>query len=150
MDVVTNNDLLPRRRGRRTLALAVPALAAVTAAGAFLAWFVVRPGRVEVAGASMLPSLEPGDRLVVVRARRLRPGDVVALADPRHPARTIVKRVAAVGPGTVSVVGDNPTQSTDSRVFGAVDVRSVRGRAVYRYAPPARRGRVVHGEATAD
>jgi len=44
--------------------------------------------RVEVSGASMLPALRPGDRLVVLRLPRrwpLRPGQLVALRDPRTP-----------------------------------------------------------------
>src|SRR5438874_12557495 len=39
--------------------------------------------RVEVHGDSMRPGLEPGDRLLVVGLGRPRPGDVVAVVDPR-------------------------------------------------------------------
>jgi len=98
--------------------------------------------RVEVDGGSMAPALLPGDRLLVVAGRRARPGDIVALADPRRPARVIVKRVAAVGPGGVTVLGDNAAASTDSRVLGPIQPAAVRGRAVYRYAPEHRRGRL--------
>jgi mitochondrial inner membrane protease subunit 1 len=94
----------------------------------------------------MEPALAPGDRLLVVRCRP-RPGDVVALPDPRQPARTIVKRVVGVEGDTVTVAGDNAAASTDSRAFGPVPRRSVLGRAIYRYAPrstagwlPSRRG----------
>ena len=98
---------------------------------------------VAVDGASMRPALEPGDRLLVVRRRRYRPGDVVAARDPREPARTIVKRVASVEPdGRLVLHGDDPAASTDSRAFGPVERRHVVGRAVYRYAPPERAGRV--------
>ena len=92
----------------------------------------------------MRPTLLPGDRLVVVRPwrRRLRPGDVVALRDPRQPARLMVKRVAAVdrATGDLTVAGDDPAASTDSRHFGPVPSALVRGRVVYRYAPPERAG----------
>src|SRR5205823_12371876 len=71
--------------------------------------------RVEVAGDSMRPTLEPGDRLVVWAPGPVRAGDLVAVRDPRNPARTVVKRVAAVGGEGVAVVGDNPDASTDSR-----------------------------------
>lgn len=94
--------------------------------------------RVEVAGDSMRPALEPGDRVVAVRARRARPGDVVVVRDPRHPARLLVKRVAEKGPGGVVVLGDNPAASTDSRAFGPVT--GIWGRARYRYAPADRAG----------
>jgi nickel-type superoxide dismutase maturation protease len=101
------------------------------------------PGRVVVDGGSMRPALEPGDRLLVLPWRRPRPGDVVAASDPRLPARTIVKRVAEVRPdGSLVLLGDAPDASTDSRTFGPVPRRLVRGRAVWRYLPPERRGRV--------
>jgi nickel-type superoxide dismutase maturation protease len=96
--------------------------------------------RVEVRGDSMRPALEPGDRLLVVRGRAVRVGDVVAVDDPRQPARTVVKRVAGLADGGVTVLGDNPGASTDSRAFGPVAPGAVRGRAVYRYFPDSRRG----------
>src|SRR3954453_22443803 len=99
--------------------------------------------RAEVTGDSMRPGLQPGDRLLVVRAKRLRAGDVVALTDPRQPARVMVKRVAIVGPEGVTVVGDDPDNSTDSRTFGPVPLDLVQGRAVYRYWPQGRRGRIL-------
>ena len=99
-------------------------------------------GRVEVRGDSMRPALEPGDRLVVVRGRRPRPGQVVALADPRRPGRLVVKRVADVSGAGVVVLGDNPAASTDSRQFGPVPPAAVRGRVVYRYWPESSRGRL--------
>ena len=88
----------------------------------------------------MRPALLAGDRLLVVRPWRLRPGDVAAVADPRQPSRLMVKRVVAVDERGVTVAGDDPAASTDSRHFGPVPRALVRGRAVYRYAPPARAG----------
>jgi len=97
---------------------------------------------VEVTGDSMLPALAAGDRLLVLRGGRAQVGDMVALADPRLPARTLVKRVAARGPEGVTVLGDNATASIDSRILGPVAPESIRGRAVYRYFPDSRRGRL--------
>jgi hypothetical protein len=67
---------------------------------------------------------------------------VVAVVDPRDRERVLVKRVDSVDADGVTVVGDNPAASTDSRTFGAVDPTLVLGRAVYRYWPAARRGRL--------
>ena len=98
--------------------------------------------RVRVEGDSMLPTLRDGDRLVVRRTRRVGPGDIAVAVDPRDHARPLVKRVATVGPQGVDLVGDNPAASTDSRMFGPLPADMVRGRAVYRYAPSDRAGRL--------
>ena len=90
----------------------------------------------------MLPRLEPGDRLVLLPLRRVRPGMVVALPEPGDPGRVLVKRVAAVDGDRVTVLGDNPAASTDSRTFGPVPAAALLGRAVYRYAPLPRAGRL--------
>ncbi len=128
------------RGGVRRAVPAVVVLGAVALVGRVLR-------RVEVTGASMSPTFVPGDRLVVlsrpfgIRARPV-PGDVVAVADPRDPRRTLVKRVAAVDAvtGALDVRGDDPGASTDSRDFGPVDAAAVVGRVVYLYAPADRSG----------
>lgn len=88
-----------------------------------------------MSGSSMLPTLAAGDRLLVLRTKRLRPGDLVEIADPTSPGRTLVKRVAEVRAGSVVVIGDNPAASTDSRHFGPLPMDCVRGRPFYRYHP---------------
>lgn len=98
--------------------------------------------RVQVHGDSMSPALQPGDRLLVGGFLKARPGDVVAVVDPRDAQRTLVKRVANVDSDGVTVLGDNPPASTDSRTFGPVPPRLLLGRVVYRYSPDARRGAV--------
>ena len=94
--------------------------------------------RFEVFGDSMLPAFEPGDRLLAVRTARIRPGDVVAVEDPRARGRLLVKRVHSVSGALLEVRGDNDSASTDSRTFGPVPRAAVVGRVVYRYAPPER------------
>lgn len=102
---------------------------------------VRRIGRLQVAGDSMRPTLEPGDRVVLVRTRHLRPGDRAVVAYPRAPDRLVVKRVTGVSAGGLIVHGDNPAASTDSRDFGPVPPEEAVGRVLYRYVPAARRGR---------
>lgn len=98
---------------------------------------------VQVRGRSMLPTLRPGDRLVVVRSgRRARVGDVVLALDPRDAGRELVKRVSAVGPDGVALRGDNPAFSTDGRTFGALPVGAVRWRVMARCWPLDRLGRL--------
>ena len=91
----------------------------------------------------MRPVLAPGDRLLVdptaYRSRPPRVGEIVVVVDPEDPTRWLVKRVAAVAPGTVVVVGDRDEVSRDSRRFGPVPLASVVGRVYRRYFPAERR-----------
>jgi nickel-type superoxide dismutase maturation protease len=107
---------------------------------------------VEVRGASMAPSLLPGDRLLVESHSYLRRpprrGEVVLAADPRAPDRELIKRVASIDDAGYSAElrGDAPEASTDSRDFGAVPLSGIRWRAVFRYWPPQRAGRLAGGQ----
>ena len=96
---------------------------------------------VEVRGRSMAPSLLQGDRLLVMRAPP-RAGDVVLAHDPRDPNRELVKRVGRIARDGVALRGDNPALSTDARTFGPLPFAEVGWRAVARYWPPSRAGRI--------
>jgi nickel-type superoxide dismutase maturation protease len=115
----------------------IPALLAVGVVLVVRRWF----DTVEVRGRSMVPTLLPSDRLLVVRAAP-RVGDVVLAPDPREPRRELVKRVAALEVSGVRLRGDNPVASTDERTFGTVPADGVRWRAVLRYWPAARIGAI--------
>jgi signal peptidase I len=137
---------------RRALATLSAIIAILIGSGMWLARSV---RRVSIEGGSMAPALLPGDRLLVIKPPQLlrsrfigkepwmKPGEVVAVRDPRHPARILVKRVASVDRKgrTLEVLGDASQASSDSRTFGPVPLSSVLGRAVYRYAPDGRTGR---------
>ena len=125
--------------------------------------WLVRPA--VVLGGSMEPALTHGDRLLVdlwtYRQRAPHTGEIVWLDGPLPGELPLIKR-AATGPGfpadrprpgnwpggmTVGergiwVVGDNPRESGDSRSFGSVPRRRIRGRAFWRYWPPSRAGRI--------
>lgn len=88
-----------------------------------------------IAGDSMLPSLRDGDWVLVLSIRSCRPGDVVAVRDPRSPERIVVKRAIRREPEGWWVVGDNLGASTDSRSFGPVPPRLLVGKVVLRYWP---------------
>ena len=98
---------------------------------------------VEVSGRSMIPTLRPGDRLLVETwtygRRSPQVGEVVVAPDPRAPTRELVKRVAAVDDGRITLRGD-AARSTDSRRFGSVPLAAVRARAAFRYWPLGRAG----------
>jgi nickel-type superoxide dismutase maturation protease len=140
---------LPRLRSARTSRSLVTRIATgmvVIAPLLLAASRLVR--RFEVTGPSMEPALVPGDRLVVIALPpRLQPwpkrGDVVAVQDPTMKGRILIKRVTEVDQlhGTLEIVGDHRSASTDSRSFGPVSRSSLVGQAVYRYAPAGRSGR---------
>jgi signal peptidase I len=107
-----------------------------------------RPIRVEIVGASMRPTLEPGDWALAVPAATYRAGDVVVLRHPERDGFELVKRVVAAPgeptpDGPVSdgywVEGDDAEASTDSRTFGVVEPGAVVARVRLVYAPWDRR-----------
>ncbi len=103
--------------------------------------------RVAIEGPSMEPTLREGDWLLVdpdAHARRPpAPGDLVLAPDPREDDRLLIKRVGSVDQdGWLTLAGDDPDHSTDSRVFGSVDPASVVGAPWFRYWPLGRVGRI--------
>jgi len=136
-----------RIRGPLTIVLLTASTAAALAPARTAAGRVSRSwaSRVAVAGRSMEPALEDGDWVLVdpdsYAARLPRPGELILAPDPRESGRVLIKRVAEVSPdGRLTVLGDAPDASTDSRAFGAIDATDVRGRPWFRYWPPGRVG----------
>ncbi|MCT2591823.1 nickel-type superoxide dismutase maturation protease [Streptomyces sp. N2-109] len=95
-----------------------------------------RIGLAEVYNPSMLPTLRPGDHLVVHYGGVVRPGDIVVLRHPFQHDLLIVKRAVARRTGGWWVRGDNPEVRNDSREFGAVPDELVVARAWLRLRSP--------------
>ena len=78
----------------------------------------------QVEGDSMLPSLQPKQRLLVKLRRQgdqsPTPGTVVVCRHPNEINLVITKRVWPSNDGWLELRGDNPEASTDSRHFGLV------------------------------
>lgn len=119
---------------------------------AFVRW---RPFRVDVAGASMAPTLLPGDWALAVSTPRIGRGDVVVVEHPGRPGYEMVKRVTGVPGDRVAgrllgadewwIEGDHAASSTDSRHFGPVGRGRVKARVLLVYAPRERRRLVRRG-----
>ena len=90
-----------------------------------------------VSGPSMVPTLRPGDAVLVIRGRSTRAGDVVVARFRSRPDLLVVKRAARPEADGWWLVGDNPLVTDDSRAYGVADVI---GRVVLRWWP--RIGRV--------
>ena len=84
----------------------------------------------------MLPTLRPGDCLVVRYGARVRPGDVVVASFAAHPGRLMVKRAVRPAEGGWVVHGDNADRTDDSRTYGPARVEA---RVLFRYWPLSRR-----------
>ncbi|MGD3105689.1 nickel-type superoxide dismutase maturation protease [Streptomyces sp. YGL11-2] len=93
-------------------------------------------GLAEVYNPSMVPTLRPGDQLVVRYGAAVRPGDVIVLRHPFRQDLLIVKRAVERRDGGWWVRGDNPYVENDSREFGAVPDELVVARAWVRVRPP--------------
>jgi nickel-type superoxide dismutase maturation protease len=87
----------------------------------------------------MIPTLAPGEWVVVRRTSSPRTGSVVVL---RRPGRLVVKRALRRTDEGWWVEGDNAAASDDSRVFGYVPDADVLGEVRWRYRPLRSAGRV--------
>lgn len=76
----------------------------------------------------MYPTLRPG-QIVLVRAKRQYQQNNVVMLE--HDGLEKIKRIATIDEHGYEVRGDNPSQSTDSRQFGAVDRRALMGKVVW-------------------
>ncbi len=92
--------------------------------------------RVRVAERSMEPALRPGDWLLVLRTRRISPGQIVLARHPARPGMLIVKRAARRVDSGWWLESDNPAAgAVDSRRFGPVPGSLIEGRVLVRYWP---------------
>jgi hypothetical protein len=116
--------------------------------------------RVTVVEPSMVPAVYPGDWLLVLRTRRIRPGQLVIAKNPENPDMLLVKRAARREPAVPAEPGaprepvawwlasDNPGgapgygAAVDSRRFGPVPAAQIAGRVLVRYWPPRRPSRL--------
>jgi len=59
---------------------------------------------------------------------------------PRHPPWFLLKTNVTVPEGSYFLLGDNSTDSLDSRFYGSIPRKDIKGLIVCRYWPPARIG----------
>ncbi len=88
--------------------------------------------RVEVHGPSMVPTLRPGDIVIVRRGVRVRPGDVVLARFRDLPGRLVLKRAVRPEADGWWLASDNGFAGGDSETHGTADVL---GRVVLRLHP---------------
>ena len=128
---------------------------------ALIVLVVVLPIRIYIAqpfivsGASMVPTFENGDYLIIDEftynfIREPQKGEVIVFRYPNDPSKFFIKRIVGlpgeevvvdgrswtVGNDEYFVMGDNRLQSLDSRSFGGLPRDNITGRALLRLWPP--------------
>ncbi len=82
----------------------------------------------------MLPTLHPGDQVLVhpnaYRHRLPQQGDIVLARHPHQGGLYLIKRIQSVVSDQYFLIGDNLSESTDSRVFRAVTLDLILGKVV--------------------
>ncbi|MGR3275414.1 nickel-type superoxide dismutase maturation protease [Acaryochloris marina NIES-2412] len=98
----------------------------------FLLWCCRRRRRWEVQGRSMLPTLNPGDQVLIhLEAYQLttpQAGEIVLARHPFQHQLYLIKRIQSVNNNSYFLIGDNAAESTDSRVFHAVSLDCIVGK----------------------
>ena len=82
-----------------------------------------------VEGLSMIPSLAPGERVLVRYGADFTIGDIV-LVDRGE--RIDIKRVTRIEDSHIFVEGDNTAVSTDSRHYGAINRDTIIAKVIWR------------------
>jgi len=81
-----------------------------------------------VVGLSMSPNLKPGRIILGLSLGKPKVGELIIF---NHDGLEKIKRVDKIETNTVFVLGDNPSQSTDSRQFGNVDSSQIIARVLW-------------------
>ncbi|WP_071517958.1 nickel-type superoxide dismutase maturation protease [Geitlerinema sp. PCC 9228] len=101
-------------------------------------WILRRRSRFRVSGYSMTPLLQPGEEILVdpqaYRHHSPKLGDIVVARHPERHDLQLVKWIGAVRrDGQCFLIGNNLTESTDSRTFGWVSSDCLLGRVTSRF-----------------
>jgi nickel-type superoxide dismutase maturation protease len=88
---------------------------------------------IRVEGDSMLPNLKDGDGILIDSDAKISIGDIILAKHPFKKSVIILKRLTEIDQnGHYFLVGDNPSESSDSRTFGALSAKHILGKAVCR------------------
>lgn len=98
-----------------------------------LLYFLGRRRGIIVEGNSMSPTLENGDTVFIKSANKIEKSDIVLANHPYKKGVKILKRVAEItDDGKLNLIGDNPSESSDSRSFGKISLGDVIGKVTCR------------------
>jgi nickel-type superoxide dismutase maturation protease len=98
-----------------------------------LLFFLGRRKGFLVEGDSMLPTLKDGDAVLINSSEAVAAGDIILARHPFKKSVRILKRLKEFDEkGDLFVTGDNASESSDSRVFGAIPSKDLIGKVTCR------------------
>jgi phage repressor protein C with HTH and peptisase S24 domain len=100
----------------------------------------MRYGMAVVSGLSMIPTLAPGERLLIRHDGPMVLGDLVIF---KRGNQYDIKRIIRIEADGIFAQGDNDLVSTDSRSYGLIPFDDVLGTVTYRLWPKP--GRIKQG-----
>lgn len=88
--------------------------------------------KLQIEGKSMYPTYSPGDLVLVSSLPYLfsnpREGDAIII---KYDGRLMIKRIRQIKRNSYFVIGDNESESTDSRKFGWLKRHQILGKVIY-------------------
>ena len=97
-------------------------------------WLTRKLKRYRISGRSMLPALRQNSEVLVDTRKKTKlsiiPGDIICVCHPRQKDLTLIKRLKKINNAGYFIVGDNVSESTDSRSFGEIPLKSYIGKVV--------------------
>lgn len=78
----------------------------------------------------MLPDLKDGEKVLVKTHESYQIGDIVVAKHPFKQSVVLIKRVSEIDENGVFLIGDNPSESTDSRTLGKISIKDILGKVV--------------------
>ena len=100
-------------------------------------WLLRKRKRMRVIGESMQPLLQPGEEILIdisaYQKSLPKIGDIIVAFHPYHANFPIVKRIISIDNGDCFLQGDNKSESTDSRSYGAIKLDRIMGKVTCRF-----------------
>jgi len=88
-----------------------------------------------VQGESMAPAYHSGDLVLIRKSRKVKRNNIVIAHRPDKEDLLIIKRVITITNKGYWLQGDNSEFSDDSRIFGEVTKKLIKGIVMLRYWP---------------
>jgi len=102
----------------------------------WILWLLRQRMRMQVTGESMLPTVEPGDIVLIDTKAYLKSTPQISdIVLARHPYKdlSIIKRITDITPeGRLILRSDNPQVGSDSRQFGTISPQRLIGKVTCR------------------